>query len=612
MSQENAKLPHWDMTVLFSGLDATEFESAFQSVLQTITDLVALFDRHGIDRTEAAPLDDETVALFEEVLNRFNALVEEVDTMQAYIISFVVTDSRNEAAQARLSELQQYLARLSLLGTRLTAWLGSLDVEELIERSDVARDHAFALRRAKQEARHLMSPAEEALAAELRLTGSSSWYRMFSDYTSQLMVELELEGELQRLPLTAAQNLAYNPDREVRRRAYEGVQTALAGAAVPLAAALNSIKGETLALTRRRGWESPLDMVLFDNAIDRATLDAMMAATRNAFPDFQRYLKAKARALGLPVLAWYDRLVPLGEGTQSWSYAAAAQFVIDQFGTYSPKMRRLAERAFTENWIDAEPRDGKRGGAFCMRLRGDESRILANYDPGFTSVGTLAHELGHAYHNLNLARRTAVQRSTPMTLAETASTFCQKIVENAALKTAGPEDQIVILDGLLEYAARVVLGASSDFIFEERLFEKRQQRDLSADELSQLAVETQRETLGDAVDPDLLYPYRWAYVPHYYVTSYYNFPYTFGLLFGLGLYASYQSDPKQFQAGYDELLASTGMGEAAELAARFGIDIRTPDFWESSLDVLRADIDRLETLIDRRQRAEDRVPGTDD
>ena len=605
MSEENGKLPHWDMTVLYPGLDSAEFEDDFQSVLQAVTDLVELFNHHDIDRSQAAPLNDKTIALFEQVLNRFNALVEEVHTIHAYINSFVATDSRHETAQARLSELQQYLAHLSLLGTRLTAWLGSLDVEGLIERSDVAHDHAFALRRAKREARHLMSPAEEALAADLTLTGSNSWYRMFSNYTSQLIVELEVDGESQRLPLTAAQNLAYNPDRDVRQRAHEAVQATLAGAAVPLATALNSIKGETLALTRRRGWESPLDMVLFDNAIDRATLDAMMAATRNAFPHFQRYLKAKARALGLPVLAWYDRLVPLGQGTQSWSYAAAAQFVMDQFGTYSPKLRRLAERAFRDNWIDAEPRDGKRGGAFCMRLRGDESRILANYEPGFTSVGTLAHELGHAYHNLNLAQRTPLQRSTPMTLAETASTFCQKIVENAALRTADTEDQIVILDGLLEYASRVVLGASSDFMFEQRLFEKRKQRDLSADELSRLAVETQRETLGDAIDPDVLYPYRWAYVPHYYVTSYYNFPYTFGLLFGLGLYASYRVDPEPFQAGYDDLLASTGMGEAAELAARFGIDIRTPDFWEASLDVLRADIDRLEALIDRQA-------GTDD
>jgi oligoendopeptidase F len=349
-------------------------------------------------------------------------------------------------------------------------------------------------------------------------------------------------------------------------------------------------------LLSRRGWDDPLDMVLFQNAIDRPTLDAMMEATKAAFPDFQRYLKARARALGLPILTHYDRLAPLGEGGQSWSYAEAVEFVQEQFGTYSEKMRRLAERAFTENWIDAEPRDGKRGGAFCMWLQAGDSRILSNFQPSFTAVSTLAHELGHAYHNLNLAQRTPMQRDMPMTLAETASTFCQKIVENAALKTAEPADQLRILDGGLEYATRVILGASSDFMFEQRLFAQRRQRDLSPDELTALSQQAQEDVFGDALDPETIQKYRWVYVPHYYTTSYYNFPYIFGLLFGLGLYAHYQQDAEGFKTGYDDLLSRTGMGEAADLSADFGIDLRQPAFWEASLDVLRADIERFVAL----------------
>ena len=351
-------------------------------------------------------------------------------------------------------------------------------------------------------------------------------------------------------------------------------------------------------MSKRRGWDSPLDMVLFSNALDRESLDAMMEACEKSFPDFQRYLKARARALGLPVLAWYDQLVPLGKGTQSWSYDDATRFVINQFGTYSPKLKGLAERAFGENWVDVGPREGKTGGAFCMPMRGEESRILMNFESQFTSVSTMAHELGHAYHNVNLARRTALQRDTPMTLAETASTFCQKIVENAALKTADPQDQLIIIDGLLEYATRVVLGATSNFMFEKALFEKRAQRELSVDELCALDVETQKATRGDAIDPELLHPFRWAYVPHYYGSTYYNFPYIFGLLFGLGLYAQYQEDPEEFKDGYDKLLSSTGMGTAAQLAAEFGIDLRSSEFWEGSLAVLRADVDRFEQLVD--------------
>lgn len=599
MSQVKSDLPHWDFSTVFPGLESAEFEAGFQAVIDAIADTVTLFDENQINRLDTAvPVDDKLVTLLETIIHRLNKIDEQINILQAYLYGFLTTDSRNAKAQARNSELLPHLSQRSLLNTRFTAWLGSLDVELLLDKSAVAQAHEYVLLKAKEESFHLMSPEQEDLAAELALTGGSSWYHLFSNYTSQLTVDIEQDGKIEKMPLTAAQNLAFEPDRDLRAQAHHAVLDALAEAAVPLAASLNSLKGETLAITRRRGWESPLEMVLFDNAIDRPTLDAMMTATRHAFPDFQRYLKARARALGLPKLAWYDRLVPLGQGEQSWAYTDATEFVMTQFGTYSAKMRRLAERAFSEGWIDAEPRDGKRGGAFCMGLRGEESRILTNYEVGFSGVSTLAHELGHAYHNLCLAVRTPLQRETPMTLAETASTFCQKIVENAALKTAVPQDQLIIIDGVLEYAARVVLGASSNFMFEEKLFEKRKERELSVEELCDLDRETQLASLGDALEDGSLHPYRWAYVPHYYGATFYNFPYTFGLLFGLGLYAQYQADPEPFKTGYDELLSMTGMGNAADLAARFGIDIRTPDFWEASLDVLRADVDKFEKLVD--------------
>ena len=595
MSNENGQLPQWDMSVVYSSLDSAEFEADYQAIIQNIADLAAFFDDKAINRVESEP-DDATETL-ETAVHRYNATLEKLFTLYVYILSFVVTDSRNSQAQARFSEIQPHLARLCLLGTRLTAWLGSLNVDGIIEKSDIAQNHAYILRKAKIASDHLMAPPEEDLAADLNLTGGSSWQQLFNTFVSQLSVAIELDGEMQKIPLTAAQNLGYNPDRDVRRRAYEAVNTALENAVVPVAAALNSLKGESLTLSQRRGWDSPLDEVLFNNVIDRETLDAMMTAVSHAYPDMQRYLKAKARALGLPVLKWYDRLVPLGQSSQSWSYEDAQTFVIEQFATYSSRLSNLAQRAFSENWIDAPPGDAKRGGAFCIWLRDGESRILTNFEPSFTAVGTLAHELGHAYHNLNLAHRTPLQRDMPMTLAETASTFCQKIVEEAALSKADDHDKRIILDGRLEYAVRVLLGAPSDFAFETAVFEKRKQRDLSPDELCEMMAAAQKETFGDALDNDYLLPYRWVYVPHFYGSNYYNFPYIFGLLFGLGLYAYYQSNPDTFKAGYDDLLANTGMDNAAELAARFGINIRDTTFWNASLDVLRGDVDAFDQLV---------------
>lgn len=589
-------LPHWDLTVVFPSLDSPEFEAGFQAVVAGTNRLAALFDERHVEAQSSAAFDPQQIQTFELAAAQLNDLLDRLATLGAFIAGFVSTNSRDELAQAKQSELRQHNVQLSNLDTRFTAWIGSLEVETLIARSPLAADHAYMLRKTKEEAAHLMSPAEEMLAAELSLTGGSAWSKLYNTYTSQLLVPVELHGKLEELPMPAIRNLAVDEDRDVRRRGYEAELGAWQRASVPIAAALNSLKGELQSLTTRRHWQSPLDMALFYNHVDRATLDAMMGAARESFPDFRRYLRAKARALGLPALAWYDLFAPVGHGAREWSYEDGTQFILEQFGSFSPKLRGLAERAFSEQWIDAEPRAGKAGGAFCMRLRGGESRILSNFKPSFGEVSTLAHELGHAYHNLNLAGRTMLQRSLPMTLAETASTFCQTIAQNAALKKVAAGEQLLILEAALQDSCQVVVDISSRFLFEQLVFERRKQRDLSVDEFKQLMLDAQRETYGDGLDPDLLHPYMWAAKGHYYGSTFYNYPYMFGLLFGLGLYARYEAEPEAFKAGYDELLSLTGMAGAAELAMRFGIDLRSIDFWRASLVVIRKDIDHFEAL----------------
>jgi oligoendopeptidase F len=213
----------------------------------------------------------------------------------------------------------------------------------------------------------------------------------------------------------------------------------------------------------------------------------------------------------------------------------------------------------------------------------------------FGGVSTLAHELGHGYHNFNLVQRTALQRTLPMTLAETASIFCETVIRRAALQKADREEQIALLEASLQGSCQVVVDIISRFLFEQRVFAKREQRELSVEELNALMVQAQRETYGDGLDEKVLHPYMWAVKSHYYSSglSFYNYPYMFGLLFGLGLYARYQQDPVTFKRGYDELLSSTGLADAATLAARFGIDLHSEAFWTASLDIVREDIERF-------------------
>ena len=593
------KLPHWDMNVIYPGLESPEFAQSFTQVVNTINDLGTLFDSHNIKEQPALTVNASLVSTFETIVAHYNATADTVRTVGVYISCIVSTNSRNDLAQAKMSELRQSLVLFSQLGTRFTAWIGSLDVEALITASTVAQDHSHALRNAKTEAAHLMSPAEETLASELNTSGGSAWSKLHGNITSQLSIPFEVDGQTQHLPMSEMRNFAFDANRDVRRRAYEAELAGWEQASLPLAAALNSIKGEVNVLAQHRKWESPLAESLFDSSIDQQTLDAMMSAARESFPDFRRYLQAKARALSLPQLAWYDLFAPVGASDKVWTFDEASTFIVQQFGTYSQRLSDFAARAFREHWIDAEPRPGKRDGAYCTSIRADESRVFSNFKPAFSGVSTLAHELGHGYHNLNLAQRTPLQRSLPMTLAETASIFCETIITHAALKNANPQEQIAILEESIQGSCQVVVDITSRFLFEQRVFKQREKRELSIDELKTIMIETQRETYGDGLDEAQLHPYMWAVKGHYYSTgrSYYNYPYMFGLLFGLGLYARYQQDPETFKQGYDNLLSSTGLADAATLATRFGIDLRTKAFWRASFDIIRQDIAQFEQLI---------------
>jgi pepF/M3 family oligoendopeptidase len=600
MATTTAELPRWDLQSVFPGVRSPELDAAVAEVVADIETLGARFDALGIDG-DGHPSADEAAAAFDEMVERLNTIIDRFSTIASYVTCLVTADSRDGEAQARQSELRLQGVTLEKLSIRLTAWIGTLDVEALVGRSEAAKAHEFTLRRAQVEATHLMGAAEEDLAAELGPSGGGAWNKLYGTVTSQIAVPFERDGTVEELPITAIRNMAYDPDPEVRRLGYEAELDAWQRWSVPLAAAMNSIKGEVNTLALRRGWASALEESLFSTTLDRETLDNMLAAARESFPDLRRYLRAKARALGQETLPFHDLFAPLsaGEGGREWTYDEASRFIVEQFATYSDALRDLAARAFGESWIDAGPRAGKVGGAFCIHIRDGASRVLANYNPSYDAVSTLAHELGHAYHNLRRAPRTPLQRRTPMTLAETASTFCETLVRDAALRDASPGEQVEILEAWLQGCTQIVVDISSRFLFEQAVLDRRQARELAVDELDELMLDAQRETYGDGLDPGRLHPKMWAAKPHYYSAdrSYYNYPYLFGLLFALGLYARYREEPDSFRGGYDDLLSSTGMADAATLARRFGIDLRSIDFWRSSLQVIREDVDRFEQLI---------------
>jgi pepF/M3 family oligoendopeptidase len=585
-----ASTPRWDLTPFFASLSAPEFTAAHERLGAGIDRLAALYEERGVRAT-----DEPDVVAVDEVLDATNALYDDLRLVNAYVHAFVTTDARDDAAQALASELRSMTAPLGPLGTRLNAWLASFDLDTLLASSTAAADHRHAVTRAAIAAQHQLSEPEEELAAELNLSGGSAWNQLHGDVSSRLVAEVG--GDT--LPITAIRNLAFDPDPEVRRNAYDVELAAWDTMAVPLAAALNGVKGQASTLNRRRGWADDLEPALFANAVSRPALEAMQSAVVASLPDWRRYLRAKASMLGHAGggLPWWDLFAPVGDpGASAVGWDDAITLVRDSFATFGPSLRGLAERAFAERWVDAGPRDGKRGGAFCMSVQGDQSRILMNFGGTLDGVSTLAHELGHAYHNTQLADRTAIQRQTPMALAETASIFCETILMQSLLATADDARRLVLLELDLQGACQVVVDIHSRFLFEREVFTRRADRALSVAELRAAMTGAQLASYGDGLDPDHLHHDMWAVKPHYYATAFYNWPYCFGLLFGIGLYARYQEDPDRFRAGYDDLLSATGLDTAAALAGRFGIDIEDEAFWAASLAVPRARIDDFVAL----------------
>lgn len=593
MSEKETSLPRWNLETIFPGPCSPEFEAALETGLQLVKNLSELFDQYGVHARPTSEVNAADVHTFQLTVEYYNATFEQLRTLSGYLHCLLSVNAQDEAAQARGSVLQKAIAQFNTLTTRWSAWVGSLDVDALLLASETAKGYAFVLRNAQTRSRHLMSEGEEELASELTLSGSKAWAKLYHALTSQ--ITLELDGK--KVPLSLARARACDPNRHVRRETFTAELAAWEQWSLPLAAALNSLKGETLTLAKRRRWPSVLDAALFECHMDRTSFEMMMDAAVESFSHFRRYLRTKAKLLGLERLAWYDLNAPVSGRTKLWTFLEAKKFLLDRFAAFSPRLANLARHAFEEQWIDAEPRHGKQNGAFTVGIRGGETRILINYKSSFADVVALAHELGHAYHTAALASRPALQRAYPKTLAETASLLCETLVRQALYKEATPSERLAILEASLQGTCQTVVDVACRYFFEQKLFEKRAQRELSVGELNALALEAQRDTYGDGLDPLTLHPFMWAMKPHSYGYTFYNFPYLFGQLFALGLYTWYRAHPRVFRRRYEDFLAATGVENCRDIARRFGIDLHAPGFWKSSLNIVREEIDEFEALV---------------
>ena len=582
----------WDLTVLYQDCSDPKIEEDFNR-------LKALCEEARL-RMEAPDPDEENmltacVESSEEISRLFSNLTEFANLTLA-------TDANNEPAQQLMDRLEVFSVQLSLLSSALTRYVGGVkDLDALIEKNETLKKVDFFLRRAREEARHLMDPAIEEWMLKMSLTGGNA----FSNLRDKLDATVTVDYRGEKLPLAAVRAKAYDPDPQVRKDAYEAELASYAKIEIPMAACLNGIKGEGLTMIEAKGFDSILDETLFDSNMDRQTLDAMLTAIRESLPAFRRYLRKKAEILGhKDGLPFYDLFAPIsaeGYVPRTYTIEEAREKLVAEMSKFTPAMGRFIDRAFENRWIDVFPREGKGGGAFCAGLHAlDQSRVLTNFAGSFSDVSTLAHELGHAWHNRCMAGLPLVMRGAPMPLAETASIFNETLLANA-LRQGVPHDQLLgLLDSDLQNSTQVVVDIYSRFLFESAVIDGKKTHNLSVDEMKQLMLDAQDQSYGDGLDPEYRHPYMWACKSHYYIPGlgFYNFPYAFGLLFGKGVYAQYLEKGADFVPTYNQLLRSCGSDMVADVAASVGIDVRSTDFWRASLQTIAQDIDLFITLAD--------------
>lgn len=575
----------WSLDVLYKGYDDPAYQQDLEKLDTLINKLHTFADNLGKDS------DKDTVIEYIALTEEFSLLVTK---LYSYTELRESTDTTNSETTSYLNRIQLKISATSKDSAKIDKYIANIpNLDEIVASDESLKEYTFYFNELKDRASHTLSDDVEEVIAKLNLSAGSAWSSLQQYLTST--VEVDYNGE--KTTLSGIRNLAYSKDKEVRKAAYEAEIACYDKIKDAVSFSLNNIKSQVNTIAELRGYESPLAMTLRGASMSRETLDAMLTAMKEYMPKFHEYLKRKATMLGYENgLPWYELFAPLGENHVEYTPKSAKEYLLKHFRNFADDLADMAQEAFDNSWIDFFPRKGKVGGAFCANLPFiKQSRVLTNFDGAFGDVVTLAHELGHAYHGLQIQEHRPLNLDYSMPVAETASTFNENVIMDAAIGEAEGTDKLVLIENQLQDTTQIICDIYSRFLFESAVFERRKDEFLFSDDLEKIMIDAQKQAFGDALEEDTLHPYMWINKGHYYSESlsFYNFPYAFGGLFARGLYTMYQQEGKDFVPKYRALLKATTVSSVEDVAKMAGIDITKPDFWRQSLQSYANEIDEF-------------------
>lgn len=578
----------WNLNPIYTGFDDPRFEEDLQALRRTVRDLEELTQH----------LTGDSAALLKRGLTLQEQLQELAEKLLCYAELRQAACTTDAEAGSKIGKIMGVYSDSAAPVAAFEGWLAAIpDLDSLIASDPLFEEYRFILERKKLGSLHLLPGIGEKVMAKLKISGSNAWAELQQYLTST--VKVTYRGE--EINLSAVRNLAYSAEAEVRKDAYEAELACYRSIEDSVAYALNSLKLETLNECELRGYESPLARTLEQSNMEKKTLDAMFAAIDQKLPMFRRYLKAKAHALGYENgLPWYDLFAPMGKSSTRFTTQDARDYLVELFSHFDDELSGMVARAFDEEWIDFYPRSGKAGGAFCSGVSCiGQSRILTNFDGTLGDVVTLAHELGHAFHNQCIADHRPLNHDYSMPVAETASTFNECVVMNHAIAQAADDaEKLNLIESQLQDVTQIIVDIYSRYRFEDAVLRRRKEEFMGAAELCRIMLQAQADSYGDGLDSALRHPYMWLCKSHYYGSTFYNFPYAFGGLFARGLYAKYAQEGASFVPIYKKLLHTTTVATAEDAAKVAGIDLTDKKFWLSALAEVEEKIDMFCALVE--------------
>ena len=567
----------WNLDPLYKGFDDPSYLADRKALEQVVGELDA-FSQTMAGRAPADVLT-EGIRLLERLSRLANKLLTYATLRQA-------ADTAQPECGSQVGMLMAIYGGCAGADAAFRDYCAKLpNLMELVDSVEALQPYRFLFDNIAQGSRYLLPGKGEEIMARMLLSGSNAW----SDLQQYLTSTVPVSYRGGQTTLSEIRNLASDPDASVRKDAYDAELACYSSIRDSVAFALNSIKLETLNDCALRGYASPLERTLKEAHMSRGTLDAMLEAMEEYLPVFRKYLRRKAEILGYQNgLPWYELFAPMGKASEKFTPEQARGYLVNLFAGFDPELSRLIADAFDHGWIDFFPRPGKSGGAFCADVEAlGESRILTNFDGSFSAIITLAHELGHAFHNLCILPHLPLNRDYSMPLAETASTFNECVVMAAAIQSAGSDAQrLLLIESQLQDATQIICDIYSRYLFEAAVFDRRSEEFLNADALCALMLDAQKRSYGDALDYSQPHPYMWICKSHYYGPTFYNFPYAFGGLFARGLYARYQQEGDAFVPKYKDLLYTTTIATAEDTAKVADIDLTDKNFWRSALQTI--------------------------